>query len=81
MSEFIKIGILTVSDRASKGEYEDLGGPAILDVMSDFIEGEFQHDYRIVPARILTKYQSCQNTSNKYKNIQRVPKYAQRSLG
>ena len=49
MSEFIKIGILTVSDRASKGEYEDLGGPAILDVMSDFIEGQFQHDYRIVP--------------------------------
>ena len=49
MNEFIKIGILTVSDRASKGEYEDLGGPAILDVMSDFIEGQFQHDYRIVP--------------------------------
>ncbi len=25
-----RIGILTVSDRASRGEYEDLGGPAIL---------------------------------------------------
>lgn len=25
----IKIGIVTVSDRASRGEYEDLGGPAI----------------------------------------------------
>ena len=24
-----KIGILTVSDRASRGEYEDRGGPAI----------------------------------------------------
>ncbi len=29
MSENIKIGIVTVSDRASRGEYEDLGGPAI----------------------------------------------------
>ena len=24
----IKIGVLTVSDRASRGEYEDKGGPA-----------------------------------------------------
>jgi len=25
----IKIGFITVSDRASRGEYEDLGGPAM----------------------------------------------------
>ncbi|MFV2059296.1 MAG: molybdopterin adenylyltransferase, partial [Gammaproteobacteria bacterium] len=25
----INIGILTISDRASRGEYEDLGGPAM----------------------------------------------------
>jgi len=25
----VRIGIVTVSDRASRGEYEDLGGPAI----------------------------------------------------
>ena len=24
-----RVGIVTVSDRASRGEYEDLGGPAI----------------------------------------------------
>lgn len=29
MSDVAKIGIVTVSDRASRGEYEDLGGPAI----------------------------------------------------
>ena len=29
MSDPVRIGILTVSDRASRGEYEDLGGPAI----------------------------------------------------
>ena len=28
-SEIVKIGIVTVSDRASRGEYEDLGGPAM----------------------------------------------------
>ena len=43
MDKLIKIGILTVSDRASKGEYEDLGGPSILNVMSDFIDGPFDH--------------------------------------
>lgn len=29
MSDDIKIGFVTVSDRASRGEYEDLGGPAM----------------------------------------------------
>jgi molybdopterin adenylyltransferase len=28
----ITVGIITISDRASKGEYEDLGGPALKDV-------------------------------------------------
>ena len=28
MLETAKIGVVTVSDRASRGEYEDLGGPA-----------------------------------------------------
>lgn len=31
------IGILTVSDRASRGEYEDRGGPAIRDYLSDVL--------------------------------------------
>ena len=26
----IRIGVVTVSDRASRGEYEDKGGPAIV---------------------------------------------------
>ena len=29
MSSTIQVGILTVSDRAAAGEYEDLGGPAL----------------------------------------------------
>jgi molybdopterin adenylyltransferase len=44
-----RIGILVVSDRASRGEYEDLGGPAI----NRFLERTVQSDWiavvRIVP--------------------------------
>ena len=28
----ITVGIITISDRATTGEYEDLGGPALKDV-------------------------------------------------
>jgi len=31
MSEEVRIGIVTVSDRASRGAYEDKGGPAIVE--------------------------------------------------
>lgn len=37
----IKIGFLTVSDRASRGEYEDKGGPA----MKQWIKQALQNDY------------------------------------
>ncbi|TWU55188.1 molybdopterin adenylyltransferase [Rubripirellula reticaptiva] len=33
----VKIGILTVSDRASRGEYEDLGGPAIAAYLNEVL--------------------------------------------
>ena len=33
MLTYAKIGVLTVSDRASRGEYEDLGGPAICEYL------------------------------------------------
>lgn len=35
------IGILTVSDRASKGEYEDRGGPAIQDYLSRILSSDW----------------------------------------
>ena len=35
--DLVHIGILTVSDRASSGEYEDEGGPAILDFLKEAI--------------------------------------------
>jgi molybdopterin adenylyltransferase len=42
-----KIGILTVSDRASRGEYEDLSGPAIIDTLNAYLSSEWQPVYRV----------------------------------
>ena len=43
------IGILTVSDRASRGEYEDRGGPAILDYLTEVMNSPFEPIRKIVP--------------------------------
>ena len=42
-------GILTVSDRASSGEYEDLGGPAIIGFFEEAIASKWNHHYDVVP--------------------------------
>ena len=44
-----KIGILTVSDRAYRGVYEDLGGPAIHDYMSEVLTNEWEPVAQVVP--------------------------------
>ena len=44
-----KIGILTVSDRASRGEYEDRGGPAIHDYLSQVLTSPWESLARVVP--------------------------------
>lgn len=44
-----KIGILTVSDRASAGVYEDLSGKAIQDTLSEYLTCEWESEYRLVP--------------------------------
>ncbi|MCL4764927.1 MAG: molybdopterin adenylyltransferase [Hyphomicrobiaceae bacterium] len=45
----VPIGILTVSDRASKGIYEDKGGPGIVAVLSEFLLTPWRPATRIVP--------------------------------
>ncbi len=45
----IRIGILTVSDRASRGEYTDLGGPAIEEYLTRAVSSPWQVIYRLVP--------------------------------
>ena len=43
-----RIGILTVSDRASRGEYDDRGGPAILEYLSDVLTSRWEPVAEIV---------------------------------
>lgn len=45
----IRIGIVTVSDRASRGEYEDLGGPAIREWFERALASPWEGISRIIP--------------------------------
>ena len=45
----VRLGIVTVSDRASRGEYVDEGGPAILAFFQDGIKSPWTAIYRCVP--------------------------------
>ena len=47
-SEAAKIGIVTVSDRASRGEYEDRGGPAIVDYMKRVLASSWEPVTRVI---------------------------------
>ncbi len=45
----ISLGIVTISDRASTGVYEDRSGPAIQSVYARWIVTPWQPEYRLVP--------------------------------
>ena len=49
MNKKARIGIVTVSDRASRGEYEDLGGPAIHDWLGNVLSSSWEGVSRVVP--------------------------------
>jgi molybdopterin adenylyltransferase len=44
----IRIGIVTISDRASRGEYEDLGGPAIRAWLESALSCEWEPVPRVI---------------------------------
>ena len=44
-----KIGVVTVSDRAFAGVYEDLGGPAIINFLTQHLTSEWVAVSRVVP--------------------------------
>ena len=48
MSKTSKIGLVTVSDRASRGEYEDRGGPAIRDYLMDVLDSPWESVARVI---------------------------------
>lgn len=43
------IGVVVVSDRASRGEYEDRGGPALRECLSEFLSTPFETLTRVIP--------------------------------
>ncbi len=45
----LKIGIITVSDRASAGVYEDISGKAISETLKEYIKGDWVEEYRLIP--------------------------------
>jgi molybdopterin adenylyltransferase len=45
----MKIGIVTVSDRASQGVYADKGGPAIRECLTDMLSCSWEPVVRIIP--------------------------------
>jgi molybdopterin adenylyltransferase len=49
MATAIRIGIVTVSDRASRGVYEDKGGPAIRECLADVLSCSWDAVARIIP--------------------------------
>jgi molybdopterin adenylyltransferase len=44
-----RIGVVTVSDRASRGEYEDRGGPAIHQYLDEVLTCEWDAVGRVIP--------------------------------
>ena len=43
-----KIGILTLSDRASTGIYEDISGQAIIDTLKEYLTSPWESVYRLI---------------------------------
>jgi len=45
----MKIGIVTVSDRASAGVYDDISGKAIIDTLDAYLTSQWEQVYEIIP--------------------------------
>lgn len=49
MGKKAKIGVVNVSDRASKGIYEDIPGKACVDLLNEWLITPFDVEYAVVP--------------------------------
>jgi molybdopterin adenylyltransferase len=45
----VRVGIVTISDRASQGVYQDLGGPAIRDCLQEILSCPWEAVARLIP--------------------------------
>lgn len=44
-----RIGIINVSDRASKGIYEDIPGKAIVETLNEYLVSDWEKEYAVIP--------------------------------
>jgi molybdopterin adenylyltransferase len=49
MAALVRVGIVTISDRASAGVYEDRGGPAIRDCLGEILSCPWEPVPRLIP--------------------------------
>jgi molybdopterin adenylyltransferase len=49
MEGIIRIGIINVSDRASRGVYEDIPGKAIVATLTEYLKSPWEKEYAVVP--------------------------------
>ncbi|MBS1544826.1 MAG: molybdopterin adenylyltransferase [Bacteroidetes bacterium] len=49
MEQTVRIGIINVSDRASKGIYEDLPGKAIVETLNEYLTNPWEKEYAVIP--------------------------------
>lgn len=47
--DVIRVGVITTSDRASAGIYEDISGKAIIDTLNEYLKNEIEYIYRCIP--------------------------------
>ncbi|WP_201353089.1 molybdopterin adenylyltransferase [Hydrogenimonas urashimensis] len=45
----IRVGVVTASDRASAGIYEDVSGVAIMDTLREYLQNDIEFLYRCIP--------------------------------
>lgn len=48
-TEKIKIGVINVSDRASKGIYEDIPGKAVVSTLNEYLVSKWEPVYKVIP--------------------------------
>ena len=49
VGDLARVGVVTVSDRASSGEYDDQSGPEVLAFLDEALDSEWQAEVRVVP--------------------------------
>jgi molybdopterin adenylyltransferase len=63
----MRIGVVTVSDRASLGEYEDRGGPAIADYLRQVMVDPFDVVSRVIADDLLTIQQTIVDLADQHR--------------